>query len=76
LQVFRGLDRQGYQFLRRKRHTQSLGDLAGHFVLNFENVLHLSVEALRPERKIGVGIDELRVDAQAGAGSAQVPVST
>ena len=71
LQVFRGLVGQGLQFLRGKRHAQGLGDLAGHFVLYFENVLHLAVEALRPERKIGARVHELGADAQAGAGAAQ-----
>ena len=60
LQVFRGLDGQGLLFLRRQRDAQGLGDLARDFVLNLENVLHLAVVALRPERKIGARIDELR----------------
>ena len=71
LQVFRGLVGQSLEFLRRKRHAQRLGDLARHFVLHFENVLHLAVEALRPQRKIGVRVHELRADAQARAGAAQ-----
>jgi len=39
--------------------------------LYFENVLHLAVEALRPEREIGVCVHKLGVDAQAGAGASQ-----
>ena len=40
-------------------------------VLYFENVLHLAVEALRPERKIRVRVHELDADAQTRAGAAQ-----
>ena len=77
LQVLRRLHRQRFQLLRRKRHAQGLGDLARHFVLHFENVLHLAVEALRPQRKIRARIHQLRIDAQAARRrGAIVPVST
>src|SRR6201988_4346446 len=71
LQVFRGLDGQGLQLLRRKCHAQGFGNLARYFVLYFENVLHLAVEALRPKRKVRVSVNELGIDAEAGAGAAQ-----
>ena len=71
LQIFRRLHRQRFQLLRRKRHAQSLRDLACHFVLHFEHIFHLAIEALRPQRKIGVRVHELRVDPQARAGPAQ-----
>ena len=71
LRVLRRLVGQGLQFLRRKRYAQGLGDFARHFVLHFENVLHFPVEALRPERKIGVRVDELSADAQPGTCSPQ-----
>ena len=61
---------QRFQFLRRERDAQSLGDLARHFVLHFENILHLAIEAFRPQRKIRARVHQLRVDAQTRAGAA------
>jgi hypothetical protein len=46
-----------------KLDAQGFGNYAGHFVLHFENVFHLAVEAFRPQRKIGAGVDKLRADA-------------
>ena len=71
LQIFRGFDGQGFEFLRRERDAQGLGDFARNFVLHFENVLHFAVVALRPQWEIGGGVDQLRGDAQAVAGAAQ-----
>ncbi len=71
LQILGGLVGQRFELLRRKRHAQCFGNLARDFVLHFEDVLHLAIEALRPQRKIGVRVDKLRSDAQARAGAAQ-----
>ena len=63
--------RQRLLLLRRERDPQRLGDLPRDFVLHLEDVLHLAVVPLGPERKIGAGVDELRIDAQPGAGAAK-----
>ena len=60
-----------FQFLRRKRDAQSFGNLARHFVLHFKDVFHLAIEAFRPQWKIGVRVDQLRVDAQTSSGAPQ-----
>ena len=71
LEIFGGLDRQGFELLRRKRDAEGFGDFAGDLVLNFEDIFHFAVEALGPERKIGFSVDKLGVDAEAGASAAQ-----
>src|SRR5208282_2495361 len=52
-------------------YAESLGDLASHFVLYFEDVFHLAVKAFRPERKVGASVNQLGADAQADAGAPQ-----
>src|SRR5664280_2886119 len=59
--------------LRRKRDAEGFGDLARDLVLYLEDVLHLAVVPLRPERKVRVRVDELRVDPQPVAGPPQAP---
>ena len=71
MQIFGGLDGDGFAFLGRQGDAQSLGDFSRDFVLYFEDVLHFAVVAFGPQREIGVGVDELGVDAQAISGAAQ-----
>jgi hypothetical protein len=71
LQVVGRLGGQGLLLLRRELDAQRRGDLLGDLVLHLEDVLHLAVVALRPEREVGVGVHQLRRDPQAGARPAQ-----
>jgi len=57
-------------FLRRKSDAKRLGDAAGDFVLDFEDVGHFAVETLRPNGVAGTRFDELRADAEPIAGAA------
>jgi hypothetical protein len=65
------LDGQLGLLLRGQGDAQRLGNLARDLVLHLEDVLHLAVVPLRPQRKVGARVDELRVDPQAAAGPAQ-----
>ena len=71
LEIFGWFRRDGFLFLRGQRDPQCLGDLAGDLVLHLENIFHLAIIALGPDRKIGAGVHQLRIDAQAAAGAAQ-----
>ena len=71
LQVLGRLGGERFLLLRRERDAQRLGDLVGDLVLDLEDVLHLAVVALRPDREVGRGVDELGVDPQPVAGPAQ-----
>ena len=71
LQVLGRLRRERLLLLRRERDAQRLGDLARDLVLHLEDVLHLAVVALGPEREVGLRVHELRVDPQPGAGPAE-----
>ncbi len=71
LQVVGRLGGDRLLLLRGERDAQRLGDLARDLVLHLEDVLHLAVVALRPEREVGARVDQLGVDAQAVAGAAQ-----
>ena len=55
LEVLGRLRRQVLLLLGAEGHAQRLGDLAGDLVLDLEDVLHLAVVALRPEREVGAG---------------------
>src|SRR5713226_3470371 len=65
LEVFGRLGGDRCLLLWGERNPQSLGDLARDLVLNLEDVLHLAVVTLRPQREIGPGVNQLRVDPQA-----------
>ena len=71
LQVLGRLGGERLLLLRRERDAQRLGDLARDLVLHLEDVFHLAVVALGPEREVGARVDELRVDAQPVAGAPQ-----
>src|SRR4029077_3245467 len=59
--------------LRAERQAERPGDLSRDLVLNLEDVLHLAVIALDPERKIRVCIDELGADPEAVSRPAETP---
>ena len=71
LEVLGGPGRELLLLLRREGDAQGLGDLARDLVLHLEDVRHLAVVALGPEREVGLRVHELGVDAQARAGAAQ-----
>ena len=71
LEVLGRLGRERLLLLRRQRDAQRLGDLARDLVLQLEDVLHLAVVALGPDREIRLRVDQLRVDAQPRARAAQ-----
>ena len=64
LQALRGLDGERLLLLRRELDAQRLGDLPRDLVLHLEDVRHLAVVALGPQREVGLGVHELRRDAQ------------
>ena len=60
--------------LRRELDAQRLGDLVRDLVLHLEDVGHLAVVALRPDREAGRRVHELGVDPQPVPGAAQAPL--
>ncbi len=59
--------------LGRELDAQRLGDLVGDLVLHLEDVGHLAVVALRPDREAGRRVHELGADPQPVPGAAQAP---
>ena len=51
--------------LRREPHAQRLHDLPRHPLLHLEHVVHRPAVLVRPERRVGRDVDELRRDPQA-----------
>src|SRR5260370_24120293 len=50
------------------------GDPAGDLVLQGEEIARVAIEPLSPEMRVGLGIDQLGVDADLAAGPTDAPV--
>ena len=47
--------------------VQRIGQSRDHLILQFEEVRYVLLEPVGPEMRAGFGVDELRVDADAGS---------